>query len=510
MPDPKPTTDTTAVVPGQSTTDVITGSSAERTSSATSLSSIFDKVEAGQNVKDAIKETMTAEPEKKVEPATTEKKEEKQVEATKTDDALDKKLTENEEKKEEVKEEEFSRESLRKQTEAKKEEKKEEAKKEDKKTEATTPDPDAPSDDELQVLPQDKPKTAKRIAALLKKVDAANAIVTETKKEADAKAAKLKELEAELAKVKTVDPTTDEKVKTQLEELSQLRRRYQLDKDPEVKSKFDDRIDSSAKSIIETLIKNGAGEGLVKLINDEGGWVKFAQSNRTIPLADGTKVPAYEFADTIMGQLPTMDKRMVEAAIMEQIQLKRDKDRFFEEQQKNANEYFKKKEEESSKGTEEQAKRLKEGSEFIAKWHKENLEKHEWLKEQPVPANATPEQKAQIEDDNKYTKQLVGLLNKSLNTKDLNGMLDIVFDSVQFYQQRRENVRLTQKLAKAESDLAAKQVEIDKFKTASRSTPRSGSLTGGTAAASTGGGEKKPQTLEDALNRIAAGGNNDE
>src|SRR6185436_18362386 len=106
--------------------------------------------------------------------------------------------------------------------------------------------------------------------------DTVNAEVAKTKAEAAEKATKLAEYEKKLSEVKTADPATEEKIKTQLDELAMYRRRYELDKDPNVKVKYDQRVEAAEKSIIETLKRRNAGEALLKLINDEGGWAKFS------------------------------------------------------------------------------------------------------------------------------------------------------------------------------------------------------------------------------------------
>ncbi len=462
------------------------------------LASIFDKIESGQKASDAIEEVMTNQPKskdvKQVEVTKEDKKEEKKAEPS----DLEQKLNETQKTKDD---EEITRDGLKKAEEVKvenTEEKKEVV--EDKKEEK---DPDAPADDELQVLPHDKPKTAKRIQALLKKIDQANSVVATTRKEADERAAKLKELEAKLSEVKTVDPKTDEAVNKQLNELAMYRRRYDLEKDPEVKTKYDDRVANLDGQIPAILSKNRAGDGLLKLIAEEGGWLKFSQSNRQVPLDDGKIVPAAELADMIVKALPFADRKAIDSITLEQIQTKRDRERYFKEQETTANEFFKKRDEEAAAGSAAHQKQIKEATDLIQNWEKETVNKTEWLKEKEIPANATPEQKAAIEDDNRYTKQLHSLLKKSLTTKDIPGMLEVVHDSVAYYQQRRENSKLLAENKALKDAVTAKQAELDKFKSSSRTTSRAGSIS--QAATSATIKEKKPEGLEAALDAILSG-----
>ncbi len=483
------------VVSKKETTEVI-GNDGNPVGSNKALSSIFDKIEAGQPAAEAVREVM----DKKPAEIRQEKKEEKIAEVKKEEEksGLEKRLEESEKKAEET--QELSRENLRKQTEEKKPVPAQEQSKE-------PPAADEVPDEDLQVLPHDKPKTAKRIQALLKKIDSANSVVAETKKEADAKAAKLKELESKLSEVKAVDPTTDAAVKAQLDELAMYRRQYELEKDPEVKTKFDSRIESADKSVPEILKRNGADDGLLKLIEDEGGWYKFASSNRVISLKDGSKVSGAELADQIIGQLPLLDRKSVEASVMERIQVSRDKDRYIQEEKRKASDYFKNREQEVVKQTEQHQAQIKVALKTIEDWQKEAFEKNEFLKEKPVPSDASPEVKASIEEDNKYTKQLGALLKQSVAVTELPKVLDMVLDSVKFYDERRRTVRLTGEVAKLKADLAAKQAEIDKFRQGARSITRSGSIAGTSSDAKAAATARaaKPPSLEDAFNRIAAG-----
>lgn len=453
---------------------------------ANPLAAIFEKIESGVKAEDAVKEVMAAPPAADgTTPADPKEAQQKQTQQLKQD--LDNSLQSAQELK--AKGELAEAERIKAQEEAKAAE--------------ATKDDEVP-EAELAVLTSDKPKTAKRIQALLKKVDSITSEATKTKKERDDQATKLKELEEKLANVKTFDPKTDEAVKQQLDELAMHRRRYELEKDPEVKTKFDDRIVEAEKPIAEILQRNGAGEALIKLIDQEGGWLKFSQSNRPIGLKEGTHAAA-EVAEMIIQNLPAYERRALEVLATEQIATKREKERFFKEEQAKAVDYFKKVEEERNRGTVEYQKQVAEAKKIIEDFQKEAREKNEWLKEKEVPATATAEQKASLEDDNKHTKQLNEVLVKAINTKDVKGMLDVVMDSVNFYQERRVHAKTQAELKAAKDAVAKLQAELDKFKNAARSTPRGGSISSAPSSAADTA-KKKPQSLEEALDAIASGG----
>ena len=472
---------------------------------AKTLSDIFDKmIEAkseGEDPKLAIKEVEQEKAEQaKPEPKAETVKEEPAAKSEPSD--LDKKLEDKKPAAEEpAKEEDVSRDSLRKMFEKKDAEKAKAAVKEDKKD--TLEDV---SEEELQVLPHDKPKTAKRINALLSKIKEVESRETETRKQAEEKAKRLAELEQQLSTVKSSDPTTDEKVKAQLDELAMYRRRYELDNDPELREKFDTRIEAQESAIVDHLKKRGATDELVKLIQNEGGWARFASSNNTMTLPDedgGTRqVSMAELAETIVNALPLGERKAIEAAMMDQIQTQSAKKLHYEDQVKKAKEYFSKRDEEGRKAQAEQQRQIEEARKSVEKWQSE-VEQSDWLKDKELPSKATPEQKQAIQEHNRYNAQLRSLLKKAVSTTDLNGMLEIVHDSVRYYDERRNTASLKREVDSLRAELQAKQAELDKFKGASRSVPRAGSVSSNASAPTAT--EKRPRSLEEAFDRLSRG-----
>lgn len=494
------------IITKQETTEVLDNNgNTSPSEGAKTLSDIFDKmIEAkseGEDPKLAIKEVEQQKAEQvKPEPKAETVKEEPAAKSEPSD--LDKKLEDKKPAAEEpAKEEDVSRDSLRKMFDKKDAEKAKAADKEDKKD--TLEDV---SEEELQVLPHDKPKTAKRINALLSKIKEVESRETETRKQAEEKAKRLAELEQQLSTVKSSDPTTDEKIKAQLDELAMYRRRYELDNDPELKEKFDTRIEAQESAIVDHLKKRGATDELVKLIQNEGGWARFASSNNTMTLPDedgGTRqVSMAELAETIINALPLGERKAIEAAMMDQIQTQSAKKLHYEDQVKKAKEYFSKRDEEGRKAQAEQQRQIEEARKSVEKWQSE-VEQSDWLKDKELPAKATPEQKQAIQEHNRYNAQLRSLLKKAVSTTDLNGMLEIVHDSVRYYDERRNTASLKREVDSLRAELQAKQAELDKFKGASRSVPRAGSVSSNASAPTAP--EKRPRSLEEAFDRLSRG-----
>lgn len=444
-----------------------TGKTVDRGSSP--LAGIFDKIEAGKKdgktTEEALAPIEAVKPKEQAPVAAEPKKEE--VKPVVAEVKLDDKQA--------------SRQKLFEDTEVKKAEVKAEVKVEPK-------DDEAVKDDELAVLPHDKPKTAKRIGALLQKITAANAEVATTKAEAVEKAQKLADLEKRLNEVKTVDPKVQEEITRKEEELAMYRRKYALENDPEVKTRFDSKVESGEKEVPDLLKRNGAGDPLLNIIKEEGGWLKFSRSARQITLTDGKVVTGSEFAGIIADSLPFSDRSKLQAITMELIQTQRDKESFLKDEGGKATEYFNKQQEATKKQTESQQAIIKENAKKVEAWHKEFLEKTDWLKEKEVPTGATAEQKSAIEEDNKYARNLKSIFNQSLAPKSLDESFAIVEDSLKYYQERRNGAKLLAENAKLKAEIESKDKELAKIKTSSRSTPRGGSIVGGG-----GGGEEKPK-----------------
>lgn len=493
------------VIEKKETVDVIGLDGKPQNPATGPLADMFDKIEAGKeegkSAAQVVKETPVVDPKitKTRDPDTGQfvKPVEKPVEKKEVKSDLDKKLetTIVPEKKEEPTD---LRSALKKATET--------TTLPEKKEDKPDPTEEVPAE-ELKVLETDKPKTAKRIQALLKKIESTSGEVAKTRAERDDKAQKLAELEKKLSEVKTVDPKTDEEIKKQLDELSMYRRRYELDNDPEVKTRFEGRIAAAEQSIVDTLKRKGAGDGLLKLIQEEGGWAGFASSSRLVSIPDGDggtkQVSTAELAEAVLGQLPLGERKAVEAAMLEQATTKRDRERFFKDEQAKANDYFKQRDEQARKLSESNQKQVEEAKKAIDDWRR-SVEAQDWIKDKEVPANASAQQKAEIEEYNHYNGQLRSLITQAVNVKDLNGMLDLVHDAVRYYDERRTSASLRRENERLKADLEAKSNELTKFKKAGSSVPRGGSIA--VTPTPEDRPQKRPVGLEAALSRIEESG----
>jgi hypothetical protein len=453
------------------TTEVLDANGKSISGGDSALSKIFDKVASGEDVADAVKATMKTTA-KAVKPLFDEKIEEPAA----TKEVEPEIVIEN------------------------KAEAKEAAPKLEDKTEVEEEVPEA----DLQVLPHDKPKTAQRINALWKKANEATRLAETTKKEIEEKDKRLKEIEDQLKSVSSVDPLTNEKVKAHIKELGMYRRRYELETSPEVKEKFDARITNAEETIASTLAARGAPASILDVVKQEGGWLKFVDSQRPITLANGKEITGAELADQIKMALPASERRRIEALELEQIQVSRDKQTYFNEESKKAKDYFSQQEQQRLAAQEEHKKRFDEAVKVANDWKKRFSEENEWIREKEIGANLTKEQKDALEDHNKHAKQLNSMLEKRLAAKDINEMLEVLVDSIKYHQERKNLASQITENQRLQAQLKAKQDELDKFKRAGSTVGKSGSLSA-SGGKPTDSKTTKPPSLEDAFERLAEG-----
>ncbi len=227
-------------------------------------------------------------------------------------------------------------------------------------------------------------------------------------------------------------------------------------------------------------------------------------------LADGSKVTTAELADQIVQALPFSDRKAVDSLTTEQITVKREKERFLESEIKQAEEFFKQKDEQANRYNSEYANQIKQAEQTIKKWQEKVAVENAFLKEKEIPNDATPEQKKELQEENVHVKELNEALKKNLNTKDLDGMLNIVLEATKFHQEKRVRSKLEAENAKLKAELKAKADELDNFKQSGKTTVKVGSLKGG-GSNPTPTKVAKPQTLEEAFDKLSqARGNSDD
>lgn len=363
----------------------------------------------------------------------------------------------------------------RRQREPKVEQKTEEQKEETKpevKPEGKTEQKEPPlSDDLLKPMPLDKPLTARRISQLLEKVEFRDKTLAE-------KEAIIKELQTKTATSQGSEELT--KMKEELEktrsDLLRYRRRYDLDTDPEVKTKFEEPVVQAEGTIKEVLNKYQLGEPTLKEIEKAGGFSEFSRSNKVYTIkevdANGDVVSvqktASDLVKTWLNAMPVGDAEEIRSAMARQSMTKAEKKRFFEKETAEAEKYFKSQDEQRTKSQQEAAANNEKLMKEYAEWADNQIKSKDWMKDKDIPPGASPEQKKQIEEHNEFTKQLRTML-KNPPTNSADKVKEILLGGVEAHHLRKENGAQAAKIK-------ALEAELSKLKNGTRTTPKEGSL----------------------------------
>lgn len=342
---------------------------------------------------------------------------------------------------------------------------------EDKKETTQEDDPNAEvPEDQLRVLPQDKPSTAKRInsflrkeAALAKEVSDAKAEVDKLKKEGAAKAnpEEMTNLKAEYQKAK--------------DDLAQFRRRYSLESDTEFKSKYEEPVVRAEQAIEETLKKYQLGDATIKAIKDAGGFAAFSRSTQQFNVnqkndkgeVESVTVSAAELARNWLAQIPVADAELIKQSVGRQQMLADEKKSATEKAVAEAKTYFEQQETMTKKQREEAESANKKIKEDYDKWVDETYKKSDWLKDRPVDDAADADTKKQAEEYNKLQAQLRNKLKSA--PKDVVEYQEMAYDAAHAHFLRRETGEL-------KSQLEAANAEITRLKEGMKTTNKSGSL----------------------------------
>ena len=302
--------------------------------------------------------------------------------------------------------------------------------------------------------PHKSEKAQRRYRQLWAEREAARTEVATTKKEIEARDAKLNELEAKLTEASKKVEITPE-IQKQLDELVMYRRQYELDNDPEVKTKFEGRLEASEASIYGVFKRHGMGDADMDYIKKLGGWSGFAKEHP-------------EQADTILDKLPFADRQDVLAAMTEQRMVKSEKEVFLKSEKARAKEYFEKK---SKAEAEERAKQpdpIKIREQIVGDfktWKDQVVNTVPVFKQKEIPADASPEVRKGIEEDNRLAKALSAALDERINANTPEQLKDMILESVLAYRINADREKLV-------AENASLKKELEKVRSAGRTTGR--------------------------------------
>lgn len=330
-------------------------------------------------------------------------------------------------------------------------------------------------EEQRQVLPHDKPDTARRIKAIL----------AEKSKLAEERAQLAKELEEARATAKANPTAANVEEFTKLkeehakasDELVKFRRRYELDNDPEIKTKFDEPLAQTEAAIETTLKKYNLGDATLKAIKDEGGFAAFSRSMKTFPIVQidpdtqekkTIHVTASELARSWLNTgLAVADAEFIKSAVGKQQLLSEEKKAAVTRAVDDSKQYFESRQKQQQEASEAAKKKDEELAKGYQNWLKTTSESTEWLKDKPIPENAPEEQKKQIQEHNEFNKQLRDQLATHPKTSE---------DYYKLKLEAAESHHLRRELGSKDDRIKSLEAELARVKAGTRTTSKPGSL----------------------------------
>lgn len=253
----------------------------------------------------------------------------------------------------------------------KKEDPKPEDKKEDPKPEDKKEDP-APEPDELDKV--ELPSNAKA-----KSTEAFSEVKRVAREKISLLASKTKELEAKVVELesKTKDGGLTPELKAEIEELRSFRSKLDVEADPAFKT-FDTKAAEVSEAIYAKLLAGGATAPVIEKIKSLGG------------------VNEVNW-EPILKNLPDQFRRYVESKLVEVEDLGERKAKAIRDAKENSGKYITERQQQTTKQKEISTQKALEYGEKL-------LSETDWMKPKQAPSGATPEQKASVEEYNKFLK----------------------------------------------------------------------------------------------------------
>lgn len=340
-----------------------------------------------------------------------------------------------------------------------------------KKADSNTP-PEELAPEERGVLPHDSERVRRRI----------NFFLSEDKKNKEA----LAKVKAELEEAKKAPQTAANAeevaaLKAERDKLNEealrLRRRYDWDNDTEVKTKYREPIEVAEKSVEDVFKRNGFGDTTIKAIKEAGGFAAFSRSRATYPVqvADPdnpnekktVNYTAAELARSWLAGMPVADAEEIRQSVGRQELLKNEEKSAMTKAQEEAKTYYENMTASQRKAHEEQQATLKKHQEEYANWEKKTSEETDWLRDAPLPDNASEDDRKRIESDNQFRKEL------------REGMGKHPTNAIEYGQLKLEAAKarhLERSLAQQQARIAELEEQVRKGKSALKTTGKGGSL----------------------------------
>lgn len=277
---------------------------------------------------------------------------------------------------------------------------------------------------------------------------------------------KLKELESKPqsagndAKIKELE----DKQSAAEKELIQYRRRYSLESEPELK-KFDEIATKADEAIYGKLKEAGLSDKTLELIKSMGGFDGFSRSSQTFTVNvrnnEGELVPTVvtgaQLARQWLNDMNVADAEYLKAKLGERFNAIDNKKRRADELAAGAETWFKEQQEQYQKAVQEHETKATEYRTGYEKRVNDWLATQEALKDKPIPATASAEERKEIEDYNRHNAGVRALVKAAVQPPSLDDHVAIVQEAAQSLIHVRENRALKKELAALKEQLAKVQ-----------------------------------------------------
>ena len=198
---------------------------------------------------------------------------------------------------------------------------------------------------------------------------------------------------------KTKAPTITDEDKAALEEARMLKWEKEIEKDPKIKSEYDDIISAHSDSLIGLLAQHGLSESSQKLIRDMGGFSKLAEADP-------------EFADKIIQNLPLASRLKLQAKLTSIESIQQQKDTFIKQGRAKSKDYFAAKDGQTKAQQEAAQQQRAELKQRVSAWTARVRKEHPVFKPVTIPDNATAEERTRLEQRQQIQKVLDNSLDK--------------------------------------------------------------------------------------------------
>ena len=264
-------------------------------------------------------------------------------------------------------------------------------------------------------LPTDSPRVAERIRKANER--GLKAAESKFKPEIERLNAELQRVKADLEKKPEVAPVSDEERK----ELLAWRRKARVVEDKDFKEKFDSRIETNKKTVTDLLKANFPDKTNQELLEKAGAFQDFDSFAQRNP-------KGYKAIITAIEDVSVSDADAIRNSVSDNRRLAQERERFIENEAKNAEEWFKEEKAKEAKFYKINESVFQERAQLAEQYIKEITENEKApFRLAEIPKDALPETKQILEKKNSVKKQATQMFKSILQMdgKDFRQVLDV-------------------------------------------------------------------------------------